>query len=170
MKNRLSKTILILVVLVLLPVSMLSAKAVEFSANDIDGKTITSDIFKDSKLTMVNIWATYCNPCLSEMPFLAQIAKERDPKEFQMIGIISDVPENISSKDRDIIKDFLDTVGSEYPHLLLNQSLYNSIVAGTMAVPTTLFIDSNGEVVASVIGSNSKAKWDKKINEVLKKL
>lgn len=170
MDNRLTKSIIVLVLLVLLPVSLFAANSIEFSAKDIDGNTVTSDIFKNSKLTMVNIWATYCNPCLSEMPALAQIAKERDPKEFQMIGIISDVPENISSKDRGIIKDFLDTVGSGYPHLLLNQSLYDSMVSGTMAVPTTLFINDKGEVVSNVIGSNSKAKWDKKINEVLKKL
>ena len=64
---------------------------VTFEATTLDGKTITSDTFADSKLTMLNVWATYCNPCLNEMPDLAEIAVAYDSADFQLLGIISDV-------------------------------------------------------------------------------
>ena len=43
---------------------------VSFEAVTLEGDGITSDIFSESRLTMINVWATYCNPCLSEMPGL----------------------------------------------------------------------------------------------------
>lgn len=157
-------------ILLVLPLSLFAAKTLSFTAKDLDGKSVTSDVFKNSKVTMINIWATYCSPCLKEMPYLAEIAKERDPEQFQIIGIISDAGENISESDRSVIKEFLTMIGAEYPQLLLNQSLYDSVVAGTMAVPTTIFVDNKGNVLSTVIGSNNKKGWNKKIDEVLKKL
>lgn len=47
-----------------------------FTAKTVDGEEMTSEILADSKLTMLNIWATYCNPCLEEMPYLGEIATE----------------------------------------------------------------------------------------------
>ena len=70
---------------------------VVFEGHDIQGNTVSSDIFSDSKLTMVNVWATYCNPCLREMPGLGELAEEYDGSEFQIIGIVSDV---IEGEDR----------------------------------------------------------------------
>ena len=64
---------------------------VTFDAPTLEGETITSDCFAASKLTMINVWATYCNPCLSEMPDLGKIAVSYDSADFQMIGIVSDV-------------------------------------------------------------------------------
>ncbi len=59
----------------------------EFSGVDMDGNEVSEEIFSKSKLTMVNVWATYCNPCLSEMPGLGELAKAYSPEEFQVIGI-----------------------------------------------------------------------------------
>ena len=39
---------------------------IAFETVDMDGNTVTEEVFTQSKLTMVNVWATYCNPCLSE--------------------------------------------------------------------------------------------------------
>ncbi|MCI6809084.1 MAG: redoxin domain-containing protein, partial [Spirochaetia bacterium] len=48
---------------------------IEFSAKDINNKNITSEIFEDAELTMINIWGTFCGPCIKEMPDLAQLNK-----------------------------------------------------------------------------------------------
>ena len=47
-----------------------------FTAITLDGETVTQDIFQDHDLTMINIWATFCGPCLSEMPDLGEIHEE----------------------------------------------------------------------------------------------
>jgi thiol-disulfide isomerase/thioredoxin len=67
--------------------------SVVFEGKDMEGNVISSDIFAQSRLTMINVWATYCNPCLREMPELAQLPDEYDAADFQLIGIISDLME-----------------------------------------------------------------------------
>ena len=47
-----------------------------FEGYDMDGNAVSSEIFAESKLTMVNVWATYCNPCMREMPGLGELANE----------------------------------------------------------------------------------------------
>lgn len=48
---------------------------------------------------MVNIWGTYCTPCLSEMPSLGKLAQEADPAEFQLVGVLADVMEAAGPED-----------------------------------------------------------------------
>lgn len=49
---------------------------IRFEGTDLRGNTVSSDIFSRFKLTMINVWATYCNPCLREMPDLGELAAE----------------------------------------------------------------------------------------------
>ena len=60
------------------------AYVLTFEASTIEGAPLTSECFADSKLTMINVWATYCNPCISEMPDLGEIAASYDRSEFQI--------------------------------------------------------------------------------------
>ena len=90
-----------------------------FEAITIEGEEVTSDIFANSRLTMLNVWATYCNPCLSEMPDLGEIASEYDPETFQMYGIISDVMEGDETDKLNEAKELITQTKADYPHLLL---------------------------------------------------
>ena len=139
-----------------------------FEAITIDGETLTSDLFADSKLTMINVWATYCNPCINEMPDLGEIASEYDPADFQLIGIISDVYEaDESSETKEEAEYLFKQTQANYPHLLLNESLYMSLVGGTSAVPTTFFIKQNGELLGYIEGALPKDTWKELINDLL---
>lgn len=140
-----------------------------FEAQDLAGNTVTSDVFSGSKLTMVNVWATYCNPCLSEMPELGELAGEYDSEEFQMIGIISDVPEGADQKTMDLAADLVARTGADYTHLLLNESLYYALLTNVSGVPTTFFIDGEGKVLETVEGAKDKEVWEEKINAHLEK-
>lgn len=51
-----------------------------FTGQDLAGNSVSESVFSESKLTMVNVWATYCNPCLSEMPGLGELAGEYEPE------------------------------------------------------------------------------------------
>lgn len=140
---------------------------VSFEAQDMEGGVVSSAVFAGSKLTMVNVWATYCNPCLREMPGLGELAKEYDSEEFQLIGIISDVQEGADQKTMNLAKDLIGQTGADYPHLLLNESLYFALLTDVAAVPTTFFIDENGLVLDTVIGSMEKAAWKERIDALL---
>ncbi len=62
-----------------------------FSATDLDGNAVDESIFSSSKLTMVNIWATFCGPCIGEMPDLGLLNEEYASEGFQVVGIVADV-------------------------------------------------------------------------------
>jgi thiol-disulfide isomerase/thioredoxin len=88
------------------------------------------------KVVVVNFWATWCIPCVEEMPSF-QVFQDQYP-EFVMIGI--DEKEGI-----DLVRDFLEGRGIEYPILMD----YNARVAGSYKVfmlPTTFFIDQEGMI------------------------
>lgn len=141
-----------------------------FEATAIDGTELTSDCFTDCKLTMVNIWATYCNPCLSEMPALGELASAYEPSDFQIIGVISDVSEQSKEEDLETAANLITETQANYPHLLLNQSLYNHLVGAVDSVPTTFFINNKGEVLGYVIGAREKESWEAIIDELLAEL
>lgn len=138
-----------------------------FEAQDMEGNLVSSEIFSESKLTMVNVWATYCNPCLREMPGLGELAGEYDTATFQVIGIISDVQEGADQKSMDLAAGLIERTGADYTHLLLSESLYYSLLTDVAAVPTTFFIDENGVILDTVIGSMEKSSWEEMINAFL---
>lgn len=140
-----------------------------FEGQDIQGNEVTSDIFGNARLTMVNVWATFCNPCLREMPDLGELAGEYDSGEFQIIGVISDV----QAGDEDMItqaSDLIARTGADYTHLLLNESLYYALLTEVTGVPTTFFINENGELLGTVEGAKEKSVWEEIINGLLEEL
>ena len=138
-----------------------------FTCHDMDGNSVSESVFSEAKLTMVNVWATYCNPCLSEMPGLGKLAGEYEPEEFQIIGIISDVMEGADEPTMDNAAALIEMTGADYTHLLLNESVFYALLTDVTAVPTTFFVNENGEVVDTVIGAMEKTAWEEKINALL---
>lgn len=141
-----------------------------FEGQDIEGNAVSNAVFSESKLTMVNVWATYCNPCLSEMPGLGELANEYASENFQIIGIISDVQTGAASETIAYAADLIEQTGADYTHLLLNKSLYDALLTDVTAVPTTYFIDANGTILDTVVGSMEKSAWEEKINALLEEL
>lgn len=140
---------------------------IAFETVDMDGNTVTEEVFTQSKLTMVNVWATYCNPCLSEMPDLGELAGEYDSADFQIIGIVSDVMEGADQASLDEALGLIRDTDADYTHLLLNESLYYALLTDVSAVPTTFFVDDSGTVLRSVLGAKEKAVWEELIDELL---
>lgn len=148
----------------------LSTDGIFFEGEDIDGNTVSSDIFAESKLTMVNVWATYCNPCLAEMPSLGELAAEYAPEDFKIVGIVSDVLADASSENMDYVSELIDKTGADYTHLLMNKSLYDALLYEVTAVPTTYFIDSDGVILDTVVGMRDKTLWKEKIDALLEEM
>lgn len=140
---------------------------ISFAGQDLEGNPVSSQILASSKLTMVNVWATYCNPCLREMPDLGALAGEYAPEEFQILGIISDVEEGSDQKMKDLASELVEKTGAAYTHLLLNESLYYALLTDVSAVPTTFFFDQEGNLLKTLVGSMDKAAWEEEINALL---
>lgn len=142
---------------------------VTFEAATTDGEVWNSDKFANSKLTMINVWATYCNPCLAEMPDLGELAAEYNAADFQIVGVVSDVMADDSVKNIDYAKQLITETKANYPHLLLNESLYMSFVGAVSAVPTTFFVRQDGSVVGYLTGAMDKENWKTLIDDLLSK-
>ena len=140
---------------------------ITFEGTDLDGNTVSQEIFTQSKLTMVNVWATYCNPCLSEMPGLGELAAEYDPAEFQLIGIVSDVMEG---EDQSLVESLIQETGADYLHLLANDSIGQAILSSVSGVPTTFFFDGEGAYLGGVAGPAEKEKWVEIIHGLLEEM
>ena len=137
---------------------------ITFKGTDLDGNTVSQEIFSQSKLTMVNVWATYCNPCLSEMPGLGELAEEYNVSEFQIIGIVSDVWEG---EDQTLVESLIQETRADYLHLLANDSIGQAILSSVSGVPTTFFFDGEGAYLGGVVGSAEKEKWEEIIHGLL---
>ena len=138
-------------------------------AKTTEGENMSSDVFANSKLTMINVWATFCGPCINEMPDLGEIAGAYDAADFQMIGIISDAVEG----DEDMLaeaKEIIDETGADYPHLLLNEELYMNLVGASDSVPTTYFFNQDGELLGYLVGARSKEVWEEIIDGLLEEI
>lgn len=145
-----------------------------FTTTDIDGNKVTQDIFKDHDLTMVNIWATFCGPCLREMPELGEINTEYADKGFQIVGIVTDVITNdgtISASQIETAKYAIEETGASYKHLLPSMDLLMGPLQDASVVPTTIFVDKEGKQVGEIqTGARSKEDWETIINDLLEQV
>lgn len=128
------------------------------------GIPVTEEIFTQADLTMVNIWGTFCGPCIREMPDLGELADEYAEKGVQIVGIISDVTTTYHADVETIIQK----TGADYTHLILTESLYRGYLSEVQVVPTTVFVDSEGKQVGEVYtGSKDKETWAEIIDTAL---
>ena len=141
-----------------------------FEADTLQGDVVNSDIFNDYDITMVNIWATFCNPCISEMPELGELAAELEDDKVQIIGIVSDAIDynlNLNDDVVDTANEIVAITGADYIHLIPNKSLIGAF-AFSDYVPTTFFVDSEGNMVGDIYtGANDKDTWLNIINDTL---
>ena len=151
-----------------------ASNALEFSAVDLNGNAVSSkDIFKNNKITMINIWGTFCGPCISEMPELAKLNKANKSKGVEVIGIIIDVELDRSGKVNASQKKTADSIisktGADYRHIVPSAEMERGFLSGVQAVPTTIFVDSEGRQNGdAVVGSRSQSQWQKIIDKLLK--
>lgn len=142
-----------------------------FEGQTLDGETVDASIFKNAKLTVVNVWGTFCNPCIEELPSLGEIAKQYKNKDVQIVGIVGDVYNDSMGIDEPTVEDAKSIVKdtkANYTHVIPSESLYRELLTNMTAFPTTFFIDSDGNYVGqAVVGALDKDGWENKIESVL---
>ncbi len=144
-----------------------------FSALDMDGNAVNEQIFNGYKLTMVNIWATFCNSCVEEMPDLAELKVEFGD-DLQIIGIVIDA----SDRNGNVLPDkkveaatIIEKADADYLHLLPSKSLDRAYLKDVQSVPVTVFVDENGnQIGTSYFGAKSKSEWKRIVSALLESL
>ena len=137
--------------------------AIEFETTDLDGNPVKSeDLFAGHKVTMINLWGTWCGPCKRELPELEELSRELTEKGCRVIGIVTDAEEEeITEKARDILTEkgvtYLNLVPFEGMEDLLPQESW----------PTTYFVDENGVLIGEPITDAAPDKYRKMIDGLL---
>lgn len=130
-----------------------SAKFPSFSTVDLEGNTVTESIFAQKDLTVLNIWGTFCNPCVGEMPELGEWSKEM-PDNVQMVGLIIDINGEEDTEHRDLAVDITLNAGADFTQIIANQD-FAPVLKDVLGVPTTMFIDKDGNIVGdSILGAD----------------
>lgn len=147
-----------------------AATLASFRAADLNGQIRDESFFASAELTMVNVWATYCGPCLREMPELGELSQEYADKGVQIAGVVIDTRNSdgtIVQSQVEQARALAEQTGADYVHLLPTSDLIQAGLGGIYSVPTTFFVNADGEQVGETyVGSRSKEDWSAIIDEV----
>lgn len=129
-----------------------------------DGEALNCADLMTGAVTMLNIWGTFCAPCIDEMPYLGELAREYADKGLRIVGLVSDVYEN---GDTEYAKRLIKETKADYVHVLNNFDFSSTIMMNVSYFPTTVFLNPSGVEIARYIGSYDKADWTAIIEGIL---
>ncbi len=127
-------------------------KTLKFEAKDLEGNTVRSeDLFGAHEYTMINIWATWCNPCKGEMEELGNMHRKYAETDVAIVGICLDADEEL-----ELCKEILVEKNVDYLNLLAYDGIYEELAVTT--IPTSIFVNRDGIIVfPPIIGADLPA-------------
>ncbi len=153
------------------PEVIIAAQVGNFQAQTLDGNAVDQSIFADAKLTMINVWTTWCGSCVDEMPDLETISGQLNDIDAQLISVVYDTydpREQINEEMLELAQRIVERTGVTFPTLIPDTQLMDGLLQGMLGYPTTFFVDSQGNLVGDpVLGSNSAEDWMQLIQERL---
>jgi len=122
----------------------------DFSIKDLNGKEVSLKDFR-GKLLLVNIWATWCAPCVKEFPSMKRLL-EKFPNDMAILAVSYD-------RQREDIDAFIKAFGGIPPnfHIAWDKSKMTTDVFGTDVLPETYIISRDGKLIRKIAG---EATWD----------
>jgi peroxiredoxin len=114
----------------------------EFKQKDTDGKDLSLAAFK-GKVVLIDFWATWCGPCIAELPNVLAAYEKHHDKGFEIIGISLD-------KDGDKLKEFTKTKKMTWPQFFDGKGWENELAVkyGVNSIPATYLLDGEGAIIA----------------------
>ena len=133
------------------------SKAPDFRATSLEtGKVKTIADYK-GRVVLLNVWATWCQPCRLEMPSMERLQKELGPEGLQIVAV------SIDEGGKDVVKAFVREYGLTF-EILHDPSRAIERIYQTTGVPESFVLNKYGIIVKKVIGA---AAWDAPVNRDL---
>ena len=111
----------------------------------LDGAATKLGPYAGAKVTLVNLWATWCGPCREELPALDKIHNKYKAKGFAVVGVDVDEPAAV-------VKKFLADRKLTYPILLSTPDKTVPSLGNLEGLPTSLLLDETGDVLEVLVG------------------
>jgi len=153
------------------PSNAVFAMAPELHVVDLDGKPVNLQELHGKKV-MLSFWATWCGPCLEELPTIEEVAK-RHEKDLVVVGISidcapdddGDLPELTPPQVTEKIGDLRRQYGLTY-RIGLDMDGRAMNAFGGESIPTSILIDGDGWIRRRVVGQRSVEAWDAMIADM----
>jgi len=124
--------------------NILKTKAIDFRLKDLEGKELSLSDLKGKKV-FLNFWATWCPPCRAEMPEIEKLYQET--KDSNLVIVAVEIGEPL-----DTVKSFIDSNKYNFKVLLdSDQSIASKY--NIASIPTSYFIDVDGNIVSKNVGA-----------------
>ncbi len=135
----------------------------DFAVKDISGKEIDFRSFK-GKVVFLNLWATWCGPCRSEMPAIQELYNGSNREKIAFVMLSLDEV-NRASK----VKNYINEQAFSFPVFMPSGQLTNQLYVDT--IPTTFVIDKEGYIVMKEVGMRNynTTKFKKFLEELASK-
>lgn len=149
----------------------------EFSTEDIFGTSYTQDMFKDYDITLVNCFATWCPPCIAELPELEKLREyyEENGVKVGITAVALDVKnpdyieEGIDEDALESAKLLYEESNASFPFLISDDGGMNGRLKGISAVPESFFVDKDGNIVGDTYsGARDMQDWANIVAKELK--
>ncbi|MGI5863281.1 MAG: peroxiredoxin family protein [Myxococcales bacterium] len=127
-----------------------SYEAADFTLNTVDGRKVSLSDHLGRDVVLINFWATWCTPCVYEMPHLQALYEKHKDEGFIVLGVAMDGPETIAS-----VAPFVRRHSIGFPVLLDEETRAVSLYNPQRAAPFNVLIDRSGRVVSAREGFNA---------------
>src|SRR5216684_7453038 len=135
---------------------------------DLDGKDVPLSSFK-GKVVLINFWATWCEPCYIEIPWLIEMQQKYGDKGFTVLGVAMD-EEGKSEVAPFVAKERFNVNGQKlpmsYPVLLGNDAMADKF-GGLLGYPTSILISRDGKQIKRITGLISYEEISKAVESQL---
>ena len=145
-----------------------SEGSLEFTAENLALESVDSSIFGEKDLTVLNVWGTFCGPCIQEMPELGEWQRSL-PDNVQIIGLVADVAGKEDADHIELANTILDKTNAHFTNIIPNND-FADLLSGVVGVPTTFFINKEGKIVGKPIVGAQVPKYKAFVEEYLKTL
>jgi len=139
---------------------IIGSRRPDFSLRDTDGNVVSASDF-DGQVLLLNFWASWCKPCVEEMPMLSLLQQEHASRKLQVLGIALD--------DAERAKEFTSNLALAYPVLVgqvdvvLTGRRYGN---SSGMLPFSVLVDAAGIIQWTHLGSLNRADLEREINRL----
>ncbi len=135
--------------------------APNFTVYDMEGSEVKLSDYV-GKPTVVNFWATWCNPCFIEMPYFEKYYGEySDRVNFLMVNLTDGYQDTVEG-----VKAFIEENGFTFP-VYCDTDLSAASTYNVYSIPLTIFINSDGTLAGSHLGTMSEKALESYLNQLI---
>lgn len=135
------------------------AKAQDFSVELISGEPFQLSNHK-GEVVLLNIWATWCAPCVEEIPHFVDLYSNYKNKGLEILGV------SVDKQGPGVVKPFIEKHKVNYPVVIDDGSIMDKY-GPTMGIPTTYVIDKEGNLRYFAVGALTKKELEPRIQKLL---